>query len=115
MKAFLNTRPANLSIRNEVAGLTSRHAETRLSSRVHVSIQTVPLTPHVSHAAASRPFSLPTRTCRLLCSAAIETGISGSKGEEVRVRFAPSPTGNLHVGGARTALFNWLLARYAWA
>jgi glutamyl-tRNA synthetase len=29
----------------------------------------------------------------------------------VRVRFAPSPTGHLHVGGARTALFNWLLAR----
>ena len=29
----------------------------------------------------------------------------------VRVRFAPSPTGWLHVGGARTAYFNWLLAR----
>ena len=28
-----------------------------------------------------------------------------------RVRFAPSPTGHLHVGNARTALFNWLLAR----
>ncbi len=26
----------------------------------------------------------------------------------VRVRFAPSPTGSLHVGGARTALFNWM-------
>jgi len=31
----------------------------------------------------------------------------------VRVRFAPSPTGFLHVGGARTALFNWLFARHA--
>lgn len=30
---------------------------------------------------------------------------------QVRVRFAPSPTGNLHVGGARTALFNYLFAR----
>ncbi len=30
---------------------------------------------------------------------------------EIRVRFAPSPTGHLHVGGARTALFNWLFAR----
>src|SRR5882762_4436054 len=30
----------------------------------------------------------------------------------VRVRFAPSPTGSLHVGGARTALFNWLFARH---
>ena len=32
--------------------------------------------------------------------------------QEVRVRFAPSPTGYLHVGGARTALFNWLFARH---
>ncbi len=31
--------------------------------------------------------------------------------DQVRVRFAPSPTGYLHVGGARTALFNWLYAR----
>ena len=30
---------------------------------------------------------------------------------QVRVRFAPSPTGFLHIGGARTALFNWLYAR----
>jgi glutamyl-tRNA synthetase len=30
---------------------------------------------------------------------------------QIRVRFAPSPTGYLHVGGARTALFNWLFAR----
>jgi len=32
--------------------------------------------------------------------------------EPVRVRFPPSPTGHLHVGGARTALFNWLFARH---
>jgi glutamyl-tRNA synthetase len=32
--------------------------------------------------------------------------------DSVRVRFAPSPTGHLHVGGARTALFNWLFARH---
>jgi len=31
---------------------------------------------------------------------------------EIRVRFAPSPTGYLHIGGARTALFNWLFARH---
>ena len=30
---------------------------------------------------------------------------------DTRVRFAPSPTGYFHVGGARTALFNWLYAR----
>ena len=32
-------------------------------------------------------------------------------GHEVRVRFAPSPTGYLHIGGARTAIFNWLFAK----
>lgn len=32
-------------------------------------------------------------------------------GKKPRVRFAPSPTGHLHVGGARTALYNWLFAR----
>jgi len=31
----------------------------------------------------------------------------------IRVRFAPSPTGSLHVGGARTALFNWLFVQHA--
>src|SRR3982751_7138080 len=30
----------------------------------------------------------------------------------LRPRFAPSPTGSLHIGGVRTALFNWLLARH---
>lgn len=33
--------------------------------------------------------------------------------DTVRVRFAPSPTGHLHIGGARTALFNWLYAKNA--
>jgi len=31
---------------------------------------------------------------------------------QVRVRFAPSPTGFFHIGSARTALFNWLYARH---
>ncbi|MBL4891407.1 MAG: hypothetical protein JKX91_06220, partial [Rhizobiaceae bacterium] len=31
--------------------------------------------------------------------------------EKVVTRFAPSPTGYLHIGGARTALFNWLFAK----
>ena len=31
--------------------------------------------------------------------------------KEVRVRFAPSPTGHLHIGGARSALFNYLYAK----
>lgn len=37
--------------------------------------------------------------------------VSNGSSQEVRVRFAPSPTGFLHVGGVRTALFNWLYAR----
>ena len=36
----------------------------------------------------------------------------GMTGAPVRVRFAPSPTGHLHVGGARTAIFNWLFAKH---
>ena len=38
--------------------------------------------------------------------------MSSSLSSLPRVRFAPSPTGYLHVGGARTALFNWLFARH---
>jgi glutamyl-tRNA synthetase len=37
---------------------------------------------------------------------------AGSPNPRIRVRFAPSPTGYLHVGGARTALFNWFFARH---
>ena len=38
-----------------------------------------------------------------------ETSVSN---DHVRVRMAPSPTGFLHIGGARTALFNWLFAKH---
>ena len=45
-------------------------------------------------------------------AARVSALISGNKNmSQIRVRFAPSPTGYLHVGGARTALFNWLFAR----
>ncbi len=37
--------------------------------------------------------------------------VKSNSHEQVRVRFAPSPTGYLHLGGARTALYNWLWAR----
>ncbi|XP_042499939.1 glutamate--tRNA ligase, chloroplastic/mitochondrial [Macadamia integrifolia] len=47
-----------------------------------------------------------------ICASAIPgDGLPKRAEGEVRVRFAPSPTGNLHVGGARTALFNYLFAR----
>src|SRR3984957_6867109 len=48
---------------------------------------------------------------RLTTSMTTTSSASGKPGGEIRVRFAPSPTGYLHVGGARTALFNWLFAR----
>ncbi|HEY5707813.1 MAG TPA: glutamate--tRNA ligase [Solirubrobacterales bacterium] len=35
------------------------------------------------------------------------------EGSPLRLRFAPSPTGSLHIGGARTALYNWLAARHS--
>ncbi len=38
--------------------------------------------------------------------------MTDSNAHPVRVRFAPSPTGSLHIGGLRTALFNWLYARH---
>ncbi|MBZ5703477.1 MAG: glutamate--tRNA ligase [Acidobacteriia bacterium] len=41
-----------------------------------------------------------------------KTGAAGGAKSGPRVRFAPSPTGYLHVGGARTALFNWFFARH---
>ncbi|KAJ0076643.1 hypothetical protein Patl1_35589 [Pistacia atlantica] len=47
---------------------------------------------------------------RFSVSASLSTRSNKVDGQ-VRVRFAPSPTGNLHVGGARTALFNYLFAR----
>lgn len=47
----------------------------------------------------------------LLYSIAMSSKVSGGD-VTVRVRFAPSPTGHLHIGGARTALFNWLFARH---
>jgi glutamyl-tRNA synthetase len=42
---------------------------------------------------------------------ATNSSASGNPAGQIRVRFAPSPTGYLHVGGGRTALFNWLFAR----
>lgn len=44
--------------------------------------------------------------------AGVESVLGGIAPEQVRVRFPPSPTGNLHVGNVRSALFNWVFARH---
>ncbi len=44
-------------------------------------------------------------------AASAASSLPGGPPTPVRVRFAPSPTGYLHVGGARTALFDWLFAK----
>src|SRR5262245_19331117 len=63
----------------------------------------------------SKRNELPNKTAR--CGGMPQSGIGriglvfSMTASQPRVRFAPSPTGYLHVGGARTALFNWLFAR----
>ncbi|OAY85606.1 Glutamate--tRNA ligase, chloroplastic/mitochondrial [Ananas comosus] len=72
--------------------------------RIRVSPDFAP--PLLRSRLASKPY-LAHRRRRYLSASASSAPAQG----EVRVRFAPSPTGNLHVGGARTALFNYLFAR----
>src|SRR3989442_1308592 len=59
----------------------------------------------------NRPRRSSGRTCDCDVEATDDVEHSNSEFPQMRVRFAPSPTGQLHVGNARTALFNWLLAR----
>ncbi|OAY64540.1 Glutamate--tRNA ligase, chloroplastic/mitochondrial [Ananas comosus] len=73
--------------------------------RIRVSPDFAP--PLLRSRLASKPY-LAHRRRRYLSASASSAPAQG----EVRVRFAPSPTGNLHVGGARTALFNYLFARF---
>ena len=60
------------------------------------------------------PLARPWPRSSTSCDASAERGLERrfNLSAKVRVRFAPSPTGYLHVGGARTALFNWLFARH---
>ncbi|KAL8267971.1 hypothetical protein R6Q59_001769 [Mikania micrantha] len=74
------------------ARLVRHSLQTRKTSNTFISISLVP----------KRSFSI---------SASISDKSNADNDRQVRVRFAPSPTGYLHVGGARTALFNYLYAR----
>ena len=47
-----------------------------------------------------------------MTDAVVDTVLGDLAPEDVRVRFPPSPTGNLHVGNVRSALFNWAFARH---
>lgn len=47
-----------------------------------------------------------------MCGENVMKNVDSNSERMVRVRFAPAPTGYLHIGGARTALFNWLFARH---
>jgi glutamyl-tRNA synthetase len=60
--------------------------------------------PHAANRTASRHFQTYDRTDSRSSTIVEQTN-------KVRVRFAPSPTGRLHIGGARTAIFNWAFAR----
>lgn len=55
---------------------------------------------------------MPNPDAPLPAHAPLATTPGGARAETVRTRFAPSPTGYLHVGGARTAVLNWLVARH---
>lgn len=85
---------AQLSFRARVAAPTAAHSDlTKVASGRRGG----------RHAATTRA------AATVDAPASQSADAAGAK--EIRVRFAPSPTGNLHVGGARTALFNWLYAK----
>jgi glutamyl-tRNA synthetase len=65
-----------------------------------------------SSSSSSRAFRLP-RLFATLERTELFFPLQGQNPVEAppRMRFAPSPTGSLHVGGARTALYNWLVAK----
>ncbi|RDY14854.1 Glutamate--tRNA ligase, chloroplastic/mitochondrial [Mucuna pruriens] len=94
-----------LSLGESLEGVKAKERKTRemalLSGGTPWSKVIAPPIFHHSHT----PFTPFFFRCRRFSVSAL------SEQPPVRVRFAPSPTGNLHVGGARTALFNYLFAR----
>lgn len=80
----------------------------QMSSMLSASLYSTPL-PSLSLRTVSSVPSFPSGRPLVRCK--VDSQPAHEAAKDVRVRFAPSPTGNLHVGGARTALFNWLFAR----
>ena len=85
---------------------------SRLPSAYTLLATGVSRSPRASAASARRCVASSRSSTNILESRTSTSVMPAPKEGEVRVRFAPSPTGNLHVGGARTALFNWLFARH---
>ena len=124
--------PTFLSTRARALSASLRSSASRSNSTMHpcVSGRGRSMPAATSHSRSLRSTIVATAAPRMLQqngrqgaqvrTAAVATDSSVSAGgvpvdqefAEVRTRFAPSPTGNLHVGGARTALFNWLFAKY---
>ncbi|KAK1394626.1 Glutamate--tRNA ligase [Heracleum sosnowskyi] len=74
--------------------------------------QSLPMSTQLLHCRNNRIICLdPASNKRCLSIVSASTSSIQKDDNAVRVRFAPSPTGNLHVGGARTALFNYIFAR----
>lgn len=101
----------------QMATLLERMSWTRFSCRITgvappLFRQSLPMPPSLVHCRNNKIIRLyPATSKRCLSIVSASTSSIEKDDSVVRVRFAPSPTGNLHVGGARTALFNYLFAR----
>jgi len=107
-RASSHLRHTHITMSAFALGANALHGAAVAFSRSHAGA--VKSRVGYSHRAIRRVALSPVRCSATETAEKIEIKFPPVDGK-VRVRFAPSPTGNLHVGGARTALFNWLYAR----